>query len=130
MRLLYERELGGGDGGDTMETMILDSIKTQPDPEYIIQTTQGVWAHREHLDQIIQQYAIGWKLERLAKVDVSVLRLSLYELIYRQDIPVRVIINESVSLAKKYGGPDSGAFVNGLLASFVKTLPPERLTTG
>jgi N utilization substance protein B len=67
------------------------------------------------IDRIIAQRAEGWRLERLHSVDRNILRLAVYELCYREDIPPQVAINEAVELAKKYGGEHSPAFINGIL---------------
>ena len=71
------------------------------------------------LDEMINQVAEGWKTRRMGKVELTILRLALYELKYDDAIPDKVAINEAVELAKKYGGNDSPAFVNGILAKLV-----------
>lgn len=76
---------------------------------------RGVLEHREELDQQIQRYAQNWDLHRMAVVDRNVLRLAIYEMLYRDDIPPIVSINEAVDIAKKYSTEDSGKFVNGIL---------------
>ena len=75
----------------------------------------GVAAHQEELDALIARYSEHWRLERMALVDRNLLRLATFELLYRDDIPAKVVINEAVELAKRYGTEESGAFVNGLL---------------
>ena len=68
------------------------------------------------IDQALSEAASGWKLNRMGKVDLTILRLALYEMRYDDDIPVKVAINEAVELAKTFGGDDSPSFVNGILA--------------
>ena len=81
---------------------------------YIRRTLEGVLAHREEIDRIIAEKAVGWKLERLVSVDRSILRLAIYELLY-SDIPGEVVINEAVELSKKYSTEHSHIFINGIL---------------
>ena len=76
---------------------------------------RGVLEHRPDLDQRIQEQARNWELRRMAVVDRNVLRLAIYEMLYREDIPPIVSINEAVDVAKKYSTQDSGKFVNGIL---------------
>ncbi len=75
----------------------------------------GVLEHLPGLDQKIQQHAQNWELNRMAVVDRNVLRLAIYEMLYREDIPPVVSINEAVDVAKRYSTEDSGKFVNGIL---------------
>jgi len=83
----------------------------------------GVWAHRVELDEMLTRLSQNWRVERLARVDRNVLRISLYELAHCQtDVPARVAINEAVELAKRYGSEEAPAFVNGLLDSALDLL--------
>ncbi len=68
------------------------------------------------LDQKINETAAGWKTDRIGKAELAILRLAVYEMLYDEEVPVKVAINEAVELAKKYGGGDTSAFVNGILA--------------
>ncbi|MFO1487069.1 MAG: transcription antitermination factor NusB [Verrucomicrobiota bacterium] len=76
---------------------------------------RGAIEHRDTIDEQIKKYAANWELHRIAAVDRSILRLAIYEMLYRQDIPPIVSINEAVDIAKKFSTQDSGKFVNGLL---------------
>lgn len=71
------------------------------------------------LDTMINEVAQGWKTRRMGKVELTILRQALYEMKYDEDVPQKVAINEAVELAKKYGGTDSAAFINGVLAKLV-----------
>ena len=70
----------------------------------------------DELDRMINKETEGWTTKRMSKTDLTVLRLSLYELLHQKEIPEKVVLNEAVEIAKKYGGADSGSFVNGVLA--------------
>ncbi len=76
---------------------------------------EGVVAKRTDLDILIKSKAQHWALARMARVDLNLLRLAAYELLYRDDVPKKVIINEAIEIAKKYGSEDSSAFINGIL---------------
>lgn len=76
---------------------------------------RGVLEHREQADRCIKKYAQNWELHRIAAVDRNILRLAIYEMLHREDIPPVVSINEAVDIAKKFSTHDSGKFVNGIL---------------
>jgi N utilization substance protein B len=73
----------------------------------------------DEIDAVINESVKGWKTSRMAKVDLTLLRLAVYEIRYEEDVPQGVAINEAVELAKKYGTDDSASFVNGVLAKIV-----------
>ena len=87
--------------------------------EYIEQKLRAIYRYREDLDAMINEKATGWKTQRMNKVDLTIIRLALYELKYDEDIPSGVAINEAVELAKIYSSDGAPAFVNGVLAKFV-----------
>jgi N utilization substance protein B len=76
--------------------------------------------HLERIDKIIETLTLHWKLSRLSFVDKCILRAAICEILYREDIPEKVAIDEAIEVAKKYGGEDSGAFVNGILDRLVQ----------
>ncbi len=86
----------------------------------------GVCAHLKELDTLIGTASKNWRLERIAKVDRTILRLAVYELLYRDDIPPKVSINEAVDLGKKFGTEESGAFINGILDNIYSTLMADK----
>jgi N utilization substance protein B len=87
---------------------------------------RGVAVHRRAIDDAIESVSAHWRLDRMARVDRNVLRLAVYELRHREDVPVKVVINEAIELGKKYGSESSGAFINGLLDKLAQALPPAR----
>ena len=103
-----------------------DGEAPAPDPAYeedkafIQALVEGVCAHTEELDGRISAYLRDWPLERIAKVDLAILRLSFYELLYLEDAPETVVINEAVEMAKRYSTDKSGAFVNGVLGALCR----------
>ena len=89
---------------------------------------RGTLEHRDKLDAQIKKYAVNWELHRMAVVDRNILRLAIYEMLYRDDIPPVVSINEAFDIAKKFSTQDSGKFVNGILDKFKgELLRPARI---
>lgn len=120
MRLLYQMELRRDDDrGEQLELAFEESeiAYTKKDRAYIEDIVFGVFRNLDELDGIVENFAKGWKLSRIAKIDLSILRLCIYEIKYRDDIPFNISINEAVELAKKYGTEDSGSFINGILSN-------------
>jgi len=89
---------------------------------YVTSLVEGSVKHLTEIDGILAGYLQGWKVERLSKVDLQILRLAVYEMIFRDEVPPRVVINEAIELAKWFGTEDSGKFVNGVLGKMFKEL--------
>lgn len=87
---------------------------------YITALVRGVFDHTYELDDAISRYAIGWKLSRLPRIVVAILKVCMYEILYMQDVPNAAAINEAVELTKKYEEEELAGFVNGILGSFVR----------
>ena len=94
----------------------LEEVPQDPDLEYIRKKYMDVSARLEEIDGKLDEVTEGWSVKRMAKVDLAILRLAAYELLFDEDIPTGVAINEAVELCKKFGGEESPAFVNGVLA--------------
>lgn len=91
-------------------------LTEQPtDDHYVREVIQGLESKCSEIDKLIAEKAEGWRLERLHSVDRNILRLAIYELCYREDVPPQAIIDEAVELAKKYSGEHSPVFINGIL---------------
>lgn len=88
--------------------------------EYINKLVELVFAHKHELDSTIEQYAKGWSLKRISKISLAILRCALCEILYFEDVPEKVAINEAVNVAKKYEDPDTVSFINGILGGFVR----------
>ncbi len=115
---------------ERMQPASFESLKTEdslyksmPAPEqmtYINDVVKGVNDKIVELDEYIAKYAVGWKVGRISKIAVSILRLSMYEILYMSDVPDSASINEAVEFAKRYDSKESASFVNGILGSFVR----------
>lgn len=118
--LIFERSINH----DTTEE-IIDAAETTEDvriDEFAEKTAIGAERNEGILNTQIEQNIRGWKMNRLSKVSLSLLRLAIYEMMFEDDIPISVSINEAIDLAKKYGGAEDAPFVNGVLGSVAKTL--------
>lgn len=98
--------------------LFLDALEEAGESEraYIERKVQDIFAHLEEIDEIIDRSAHNWKTGRMAKVELSLIRLAVYEMRFEDGIPTGVAINEAVELAKTYGEENSASFVNGVLA--------------
>lgn len=103
----------------------IDDISAE-DKKYIEQVTKGIFENLEELDKKIESYLKGWKMDRIGKTDLAILRLAVYEILYREDIPYKVSINEAVELAKSFCDDASPSFINGVLAGIINSLPEEK----
>ena len=115
MKLLYQLEIQKDDKEEQVMTALSDDALTEKDKQYITEVVDGVAQNVEKIDKIIESYSKGWKINRIPKVDLSILRLAIFEITFRSDIPLNVSINEAVELAKKYSTEDAGGFINGIL---------------
>ena len=88
---------------------------------YTLDLVNGILSNRDHVDSLISQCAKNWRLERIAITDRNLLRIGVFEMLYCEDVPDQVAINEAVEIAKRYGSEESPAFINGILDA-VKTL--------
>ena len=91
---------------------------------YLRQMAEGVTAHSVELDLYIEKYAKGWRISRISRVAMAIMRVSMYEVLYMQDIPGSASINEAVEIAKHYEEADTVAFINGILGSFIREEMP------
>lgn len=102
----------------------------EPVADHAIMLIRGVQNNLDQIDPVIEKAAPQFPVAQLANVDRNVLRLAIYELNHQSEVPFKVVINEAVEIAKRFGGPNSGKFVNGVLGTISKSLPKERRETG
>jgi N utilization substance protein B len=117
LQFLYQAEFSQdqGRGPENLERFWGHFQKEGAPPAYLQKLVDGVAAHLLELDALIARYSEHWRLERMTLVDRNLLRLAISELLYQPEIPPKVVINEAVEMAKRYGTEASGAFVNGIL---------------
>lgn len=102
------------------QSEINDELTLENETPFTQQLVNGVFAHKEEIDQLIKDHLINWSFERISLVDKAILRIAIYEILFEADIPYAVSINEAVELARKYGDDASSKFINGLLSNIVK----------
>ena len=110
---------------EDMEAQVKDFFEgedsfSEKERRTIADKVMGVVAKQEELDAELEKYSIGWKVKRMSKVDLTILRLACYEMKYDDKVPVSTAINEAVELAKNYGEEHSPSFINGILAKVAK----------
>ena len=138
LQMLYQKELGGSSSGQIFNVFNLEDYREMTEASagtetrrganqleasftYARQLVEGALNHGEEIDALIRRQAENWRLERMPAIDRNILRLALYELLYQQEVPRVVIVDEAIELAKKFGSEHSGRFVNGLLDGILKT---------
>jgi len=122
MQLLYQRSCGGEADEDSIalsyEQLRDGGMPSAEDRKFIEDILSGVQEHQEELDQLIAEHSSGeWTLERVPRVDLCILRLAAYELLYRADVPDNVSISEAMEMANRYSEPRSGRYINGVLGA-------------
>ena len=121
MKMLYAASLGGEESmSEVLEQSEQADTLSDSDKTLLETLTYGVRARQQELDEIVAQYAQGWALNRLAKVDLTILRMAVYEMLYMPEIPVGATVNEAVELAKRFGEEKSPGFINGILGSVAR----------
>jgi N utilization substance protein B len=118
----FWRDLQRGEGPEKIDDFWEFCPATQRVREFAQPLIEGMVAHLPEIDERIQRYCENYEFRRISAVDRNVLRLAIYEMLYRDDIPPVVSINEAIELAKTYGGGESGRFVNGILDRVRKDL--------
>lgn len=116
--LIFEKSINNVDMREIIEAAV-EARELEDDP-FTRRVAVGVFENIAAIDAMIEQYCVGWKLNRISKVALSAMRLCCFEIMFEDDIPESVSINEAVELTKKYAGEDDSAYVNGVLGSIVR----------
>lgn len=118
LALLYEAQ-----AKDLPVAEVLAALPLAPDP-LAVQLVEGVAAHQDAIDGLLRRFARGWSLERMATIDLLVMRIATFELLHRAEVPTAVVLDEAVELAKRFSTEDSPRFVNGVLAAVAREVRP------
>jgi N utilization substance protein B len=119
LHLLYEAEVKGVPTVEILAAQVLDV------DEATVFIVEGISRHAQHIDELIAEYATGWTLIRMASIDRNILRIGVFELLGRSEVPTAVVINEAVNMAKTFSTDESGKFVNGVLAAIATVVRPD-----
>ena len=117
--LLFEKEFFQDMPVEEIEEIYSENVA--PLSEYGKEAFESTLSHRDELDEIIAKYSTSRRINRIPKINLSILRLALYEIIYSNGVPAGVAVNEAVELAKKYSGKDDYSFINGILGSYIRS---------
>ena len=125
--LLFRIEFNSTEEMPEQQRLFLEELgEAEPkDQEYIKEKYAKIVEKLPQIDELLNEASDGWKVSRMGKADLTILRLAVYEMQYDEDVPVGVAVNEAVELSKKFGGDVSPAFINGVLGKIGKTGKPE-----
>lgn len=126
VQVLFHIEYNQGDPEEAFELVCTHFESPESVRPFSMDLVKGVVKHRAEIDSRIRKASRNWRLERMSRVDRSVLRLATYEIIFREDIPPKVSIDEAVELGKKFGTDESPAFINGILDNIYNTWVMEK----
>ena len=115
LQAIFQMDVGNAQLDQALEFTTNFTDTSGEDLQFAGEIARGVLENKETIDRVISSLSREWDLERLARVDLSILRLALYEIMFREDIPASVSVNEAVELSKVFSGEDSGRFINGIL---------------
>ncbi|MCZ2264309.1 transcription antitermination factor NusB [Isoptericola sp. QY 916] len=121
--ILFEAEQRGIDPQVLVADRVIEPHTEAAVPQYTVDLVEGVAAHRERIDELLATYSQGWTVERMPAVDRALLRIGTWELLYNDDVPDAVAVDEAVDLARQLSTDDSPSFVNGLLGRLVDIKP-------
>lgn len=124
MRILYRWEITGDPLEEVISSAERELSPKKGLPRFTLELLDLIWRERERIDREIEGYANRWSLQRMPIIDRNLLRMGVAEILFREDIPHSVTVNECVELAKRYSTEDSGKFINGILGSLIRNLPP------
>lgn len=122
VKLLFQMESTNDFSDEALDIFINNFEYEEDESKYIKASFETIKDNLQTIDKNIMDNLEGWSINRLAKVDLAALRVAIYEIMYRKDIPLQVSINEAVEIVKKYSAEDSYRFVNGVLGGFVRSL--------
>ena len=123
MQMLYQWELGGNTPEQVGATFFLERKADREVESFARELFRGAVNDIEQLDRLVREHAANWRLERMAAVDRSILRMAVYELLHCPETPPHAVINEALEIARRFSGEGSVEFVNGILDTILKTLP-------
>ena len=120
--VLYEADVRGSDALELLRERV--ALASPPIPDHAVRLVEGVAEHAARVDELIDRHARGWSLERLPDVDRAILRMAVFELLWVDDVPDPVVIDEAVELARSLSTDDSPAYVNGVLGAVLDAEVP------
>jgi N utilization substance protein B len=125
LQILYQLDMARSGVEEAIKAFweLQESVPPEDTKEFCEDLVRGAIEHSDEIDSLIEETSSHWKLGRMAVVDRNIIRMAVYEFLYRDDIPANVTINEAIELGKKFGTEESGAFINGILDKIAETIP-------
>jgi len=124
MQMLYQWELGGNTPEQVCSSFFAEQKAQVEVQSFARELFRGAVDNIQRVDQLVREHAMNWRPERMAAVDRSILRMAVYELLHHPETPPHAVINEALEIARRFSNIDSVQFVNGVLDSVLKSLPP------
>jgi N utilization substance protein B len=115
LQVLYQLDITKQDAVQTLSQFRNHFNQHENSNGFAERIVLGVLEHGREIDRLLEQYSENWRLDRMSMIDRNILRMAIFELIYCEDIPPKVTLNEAIELGKRYGSEDSGSFINGIL---------------
>ena len=117
MQVLFQMEMNGDDSEESVELFCKHFEVSKNAKPFFLRLVNGVKACQDELDRLIERFSDNWKISRMSGVDRNLMRVAVYELLYCEDIPPKVSINEAIDIGRRFGTEQSPAFINGILDS-------------
>ena len=115
LQVLFQLDMTKQDAAQAFTQIEEHFTKRDEDHEFAERIVLGIVKHSKEIDHLIEQFSENWRIDRMSIIDRNILRMAIFELLYCEDIPPKVTINEAIDLGKRFGSEESGSFVNGLL---------------
>jgi len=125
MQALFQIEMNQGHATETVELFCKHFGVSKNVKPFFLRLVEGARKFQHEIDALIERFSENWKISRMSRVDRNIIRVAVYELLYCEDIPPRVSINEAIDIGKRFGTEDSGAFINGIIDSVRISLEKE-----
>ncbi len=119
LQALYEIDAAGHDPEVTLERLLEETPLPEAAQGFARNLLRGILSHHQEIDRAVQKAAPTWPVDQMARVDLNILRLAIFEILFDNEVPLKVAINEAIELAKTFGSDNSPKFVNGVLGAIV-----------
>jgi len=130
MQALFYMDMRRQSSEEMLDQFHSTFVTTKKLPSFLRQLVAGVISEGREIDDIIVRFSSNWKMNRMSCVDRNVMRIAVYEMLFREDIPIKVSINEAIDVGKTYGTGESGAFINGILDSIRLAMESNEIRVG
>ena len=119
MQTIFELEFNGGEPEKILDRVLNEFAPKLTEVDFAKETLKGVLKHQKNIEEIISKHAPQWPIDKIARIDRSILEIGVYEILYSKEVPDVVSINEAIEIAKHYGDDNSPKFINGVLSSIM-----------